>query len=37
MITFAETATTKGVIAFAGLMDAKNNMLFVQKVYFELC
>jgi hypothetical protein len=35
MITFAEKATTKGVIAFAGLMDAKNNMLFVQKVYFE--
>lgn len=35
MITFAEKATTKGVIAFSGLMDAKTNMLLVQKVYFE--
>jgi hypothetical protein len=35
MITFAAKATTKGVIAFSGFMNAKTNMMTVQKVYFE--
>ena len=35
MITFAEKATTKGVISLAGNMDAKENILEVRKVYLE--
>jgi hypothetical protein len=35
MITFAQKATTKGVISFAGTMHEKVNILDVQKVYFE--
>lgn len=35
MITFAQKATTKGVISFAGTMELKDNILEVRKVYFE--
>ena len=35
MITFAQKATTTGVISFAGLMDARTNTMSVSKVYFD--
>ena len=35
MVTFVKRPTTKGVISFAGQMDAKENILTVQKVYLE--
>jgi hypothetical protein len=35
MITFAEKASTKSTISFAGTMDVKENVMQVLKVYFE--
>jgi hypothetical protein len=35
MITFAEKASTKSTISFAGMMNVKENVIQVSKVYFE--
>jgi hypothetical protein len=35
MITFAEKASTKSTISFAGTMNLKENIMQVSKVYFE--